>query len=258
MTTLQASVPQQNSVSMASLLADAAQLGAEQGKGKDTQVKMLMRVVEGGYHSAADLDQNKHGTGIDDATQLAAAYVKAQGSATQFDAKAPNQRKLISCFRTAIKLGSWPKGGTGQPLGTLNDLMTMRDKMRKDPQLCKKLDDAANTVMKYARTQIKRDQLMSTDELRGLCFKPDKDLKSAEEIVESIRNQLRALKDGKAASGTAQDNSKQVEAAIQLMTKRLTDIATARGNANQAHTPAVTTFVDQRNVLGLHANWSAK
>jgi hypothetical protein len=49
--------------------------GAEAGKGKDTQIKFLLKAVEGGYHNALDLAGNKHGTDVDDATKLAETYV---------------------------------------------------------------------------------------------------------------------------------------------------------------------------------------
>lgn len=223
--------PAANTISFADLVQVAKDLGTDAGKGKDTQIKFLLKMVEGGYHGVLDLSGNKHGTDLDDATKLAEEYVRAQSGAVIFDAKAPNQRKLISCLRTGIKLGGWPKGGNGEPLATVNNLMTMRQQLKRIPAEAKKLDDAANTLLKYARAQLKRDQLIDDAELKEFCYKPGKDLATAEEIIEKMAKQLDKLISGEASSNTAQDNSAEVRAAKDALRKRLAAIAKARGAA---------------------------
>lgn len=219
------SAPAGNVISFADLLKVAAELGDDAGRGKDTQIKFLLKAVEGGYHGALDLDTNKHGSDVDDATKLSEAYVKAQTGAVVFDAKAPNQRKLISCVRTCVRLGQWPKGGTGEPLATVNNLMTVRQKLRQNPATAKKLDDAANTLLKFARQQLKRDSLIGDSELQSFCLKQQPALNSAEDILDGVRKTLIKLRDGKASHNTAQDNSTHVVAAINEITKRLKAIA---------------------------------
>lgn len=214
-----------NAIKFDDLLKIASELGAEAGKGKDTQIKFLLKAVEGGYHGALDLEANKHGADVDDATRLSEAYVKAQTGAVVFDAKAPNQRKLISCVRTCVRLGSWPKGGVGEPLATVNNLMTMRQKLRQNPATAKKLDDAANTLLKYARQQLKRDGLIEQAELQTFCMKPQNSLPDAADILDGVRKTLIKLRDGKAAHGTAKDDSTHVVAAIGEINKRLKAIA---------------------------------
>lgn len=212
-----------NKHTLQQLLDKAHELGEQAGKGKDTQIKFLLSCVEGGYHGAVDLVPNKHGTEVDDATKLAEAYVKAQGTATVFDHKAANQRKLVSTLRTSIKLGSWPKGGNGEPLQTVDNLIAHRQKLRKDPTTDKKkLDDAANTLLRYARAQLKRDTLIEGDELYSYCFKPTKDPATAEDRVEQLRNNVKRLIDG---AGGVQDNSPKVRQAMQALTDRLVEIA---------------------------------
>lgn len=230
--------PQSNTITFADLLQTAAQLGAEAGKGKDTQIKFLLKAVEGGYHNALDLSANKHGTDVDDATKLAETYWRAQQGAAVFDAKAPNQRKTVSCVRTAIKLGSWPKGGNGEPLATVNNLITMRQNLKKIPAEAKKLDDAANTLMKYARTQLKLDSLVPDSQLKDFCYKPTKNLSTAEDILSAMSKQLDSLVSGAAAQGTAQDSSQEVRAARHQIQQRLASIAKARA-ANKPGAPAL-------------------
>lgn len=229
-----------NTMTFDHLLSTAKDLGVQAGQGKDTQVKFLLKVIEGGYHNTIDLNRNKHGTELDDATKLAEAYMTAQNGAVIFDAKAGNVAKLVSCMRTGIKLGAWPKGGNGEPLATVNNLVTTRQNLRKDPAQRKKLKDAFNTVMDYARVQLKRDTLLDDAELKDLCFKKDPDLATAEEIVENIHKQLQKLTEGKAAKGTAQDNTKFVRDAKFALSQRLAEIAKARGAAQG---PAVTATV---------------
>lgn len=223
-----------NKVTYADIEAAAIQLGATLGAGKDSQIKFLMKALEGSFQGALDMDPNKHGKDIDDATKLTEAYVKAQSGATVFDAKAPNQRKAVSCTRTLVKLGQWPKGGSGEPMATVNNLMTMRQQFRKDPTKAKLLDDAANTLLRYARTQMKQDTLIDASGLTELCFRKQPDPRTAEEILESARKQLIDLVNGKAAGGTAQDATKHVKAAVQSLTDRMKEIATARGAAKGA------------------------
>ncbi len=220
-----------NKLSFADLLQTAAELGAQAGYGKDTQIKFLLKTCEGGYHNALSLDRNKHGTDLDDSTKLAEAYVKARQGAVVFDAKSDNQQKLISTVRTAIKLGSWPKGGNGEPLATVNNLMTIRQNLKKIPAEAKKLDDAANTFLKYARAQLKMDKLIEDAQLKELCYKPGKTLATAEQIIEETVKKLDKLISGAAASNTAQDNSAEVRNARQMLRTRLSAIATARGKA---------------------------
>jgi hypothetical protein len=233
-------MPQPNTITFQDVLDAASLLGSEAGKGKDTQIKFLLKTVEGGYHNVLDLAGNKHGTDVDDATKISEAYVKGQQGAVVFDAKAPNQRKQVSITRTCIKLGSWTKGGNGEPLATVNGLMTIRQNLKKIPAEAKKLDDAANTLLKYARAQLKRDTLIGDAELKEFCYKPGHDLATAEGIIERMEKQLSKLIDGSASQSTAQDNSNEVRNARQLLRGRLSAIATARGKAqgNGAAAPA--------------------
>lgn len=221
-----------NGVSFADLLQMAQQLGHEAGRGKDTQIRFLMSMVEGGYHNALDLTPNKHGTDKDDAAKLTEEYVTAQQKAVSFDAKAANQRVAMAKTRTCIKLGGWTKGGVGEPLASVNNLMHMRSKLRQNPAEAKKLDDAANTLLNFARAQLKRDTLMSDDEIKEFCYKKQNNLPGAEQIIENAVKALDKLIDGTASSSTVQDSSPEVINARQELRKRLTAIATARGKAN--------------------------
>jgi|GEM_PF-4515498 len=222
-----------NALTTQDLIDVATELGEQAGKGTDTQIKFMLKVAEGGYHNAVDLKPNKHGRGIDDAEKLGEAYFKARTGSVVFDAKADNQRKLVSCLRTGIKIGAWPKGGNGEPLQTINNLMTIRQNLKRNPADAKRLQDATNTFLKYAREQLKRDTLIGDEELRGFCFKPSpKDAPDVEEVLENIRKQLDKLVKGN--NHGVRDCSAEVIAARGSLQQRLTAIAKSKASPVQS------------------------
>jgi hypothetical protein len=132
----------------------------------------------------------------------------------------------VSTLRTSIKLGQWPKGGSGEPMATVNNLLAHRQTLRKQPQNAKKLDDAANTFLRYARAQLKKDQLIDGDELKSFVFKKIPDGQNVSEVLEGIRNSLNKLVKGGRKDGL-QDASAEVRQAAQKITDRLVAIAKA-------------------------------
>ena len=230
--------PQTNAITFADLMTTAAKCGTEEGLGKDGQIKFMLKVAEAAFHGTIDVDPDKHGKGINDATKLTEAYVKARSGATIFDAKVMKQRVAIAKTNTMIKLGMWPKGGPGEPLTCLNTLMTLRQKLRQKPENAKRLNDAADTALRYARVQLKRDQVVGATELETFCFKPVPDIRTAEEILDSIRKGLTALRDGKAAHGLALDNSQEVQDMVKLANKRMKAIAVAKAPQSGMATPS--------------------
>ena len=202
------------------------QLGEEAGRGKDTQVKFIMQMIQGGYHNVLDLNHNKHGADRDDATVMTERYVKKQTGTSMFDAKAPNQRKAISCARTGVKLGGWPKGGNGEPIANVNKFVSRWVQLRKTPGI--KMNDAANSLLRMARAQLKLDRLIDEDAFDGFMLKTPDDDMTAEEIIANAVKKLDKLIDGSASHGTAQCNTANVSSARQHLRMELADIAKAR------------------------------
>ena len=217
-----------NKPTLQDIEARVDQLGEDYGKGKDTQVKFTMQMIEGAYHGVLDLNHSKHGAERDDATVLTERYVKKQTGASMFDAKAPNQRKAISCARTGIKLGGWPKGGNGEPIATVNNFVTEWVKLRKNPGMAGKLNDANNALLAFARAQLKRDTLIDDSEFPQFFFKTAPTDATVEEIIASTVKRLDKLIDGSAANGTAQCKTVHVLNARDNLRKELADIAKAK------------------------------
>lgn len=217
-----------NKLQFSDLIEDAEKLGTDAGKGKDTQVKLIYRAAQGGYHNAADLTKHKHGPDVDDAVKMAEAYYKAQSGASIFNSKAPNQAKLASIVRTGVRIGAWPKGGVGEPMATIDTLLDMWRTFRKIPQEAKRLEDATECLLRYARAQLKKDELIPEDQLKQFCYKKGQQLATPEEIISGMVKQLDKLVSGHAASGTALDNSQEVVDARHALRQRLSAIAKAR------------------------------
>lgn len=202
-------------------------LGSQHGLAKDVQIKSLLKTLEGAYHGVIDLQRNKHATDCDDATKFAERYFKARNGNVIFDAKEDNQQKLASTIRTAIKLGSSTKFGNGEPIATVNNLMNIRQKLRVGSDR-KRVDDAANTFLKYARVQLKRDVLLSDDELRELCFKSAKAETTVEEFLEGTRKKLDKLIAGTLNGNTLHCKSPHVISARHALSQELAAIAKAK------------------------------
>lgn len=217
-----------NVPSFATLLAEVKDMGENLGRAKDIQVQFGLKVLHAAYAGAINLDPDKHGPGIHDGVLLAEAYAKGQNSTVIFDKKQPNQRKLISNTTKMIKLGSTGKWGVGQPISIVNDLMSRRLKLAKAGN---KVDDAYNTLMRFATAQLKSPSLIDDDELDGFCVKSETEPRSAEEVLEGIRKLATKLMAGKVPNCPDQDDSDEVKGIVRQCTRRLTALAKARGPA---------------------------
>ena len=87
------------------------------------------------------------------------------------------------------------------------------------------LDDAANTFLKYARLQRKRDDLLEAEELESICMKRDPEPRTVADVLDAIRKQAKALYDGKAKAGVCQ--TPEVKKIVDAATKQLKLIADA-------------------------------
>jgi hypothetical protein len=227
-----------NTIPFAELLSVATELGKQAGQGRDVQIKFDLKVLEAALHGALDIAPNKHGPDVDDATKLAEAYVLAQGSATIFDAKAPNQRKLRSNITKMIRLGMWPKAGGDTVWQSANNLMATRQSFRKDPIGSRRLEDAHNCLMRYATRQLKRDSVIGDDEFETFCFKAERRPRTAEQVIKAVRKTLYNLKIGKAANCREFDNSQELQDTIDLCTRRLAMIGKAEAPQRAAKSSA--------------------
>jgi hypothetical protein len=67
--------------------------------------------------------------------------------------------------------------------------------LRADPLASKRLDDAANSLMRVIRNQLKRDAIMSHDELKAYLFTPVTQMEDNIKLVQAIQNAAKALHD---------------------------------------------------------------
>lgn len=221
-----------NTQKFADLCNTVTALGEQFGKGKDAQIRFALAVTEASYLGVADLDENKHGVGRDDALVLTETYFKSRSKNTMFDAKADNIRKALSWTKTYIKTGQWSGGGSQEPLQSIDRLMNIRQTLRKDPMNNNKLEDANGVFLRFCRTLLKNNAVPDDATLRGLCFKKGREQPTAEDIIEALAKQLDNLYAGKAVHKTVQDNSSEIDRARKALRQRLKHIAIERGKQN--------------------------
>jgi hypothetical protein len=219
-----------NLITLDDMLVLARESGEAEARGQDSLPQFLLKVTEASFVGALDLTANKHGPGIDDATRLTAERVKARTHSNVFDRRALNQRVACNRTRTMAKLGMFTKGGPGEPLSTLNRLLTLRDKASKMPATQKRVIDAANAMINYARAQVRLDHVCNETDLEQFFLKPDHDKPTEEQFLEATRKRLQAGKVGKGLNGAIDADT--ADKAIAAITKRLKAIAVAKGASN--------------------------
>lgn len=214
------------------LLEAAKESGKLEAQGADSLPQFFLEVAQGAFLGVIDTTANKHGTGVNDAAKLTQARCQARTGSTIFDRKALNVRVAVNRTNTLIKLGMWPKGGPGEPLTTLNKLLTNHRKAIQDG---KKVIDAPNAMLNYARAQVKSDHVLSDKELEKCFLKPDPTKPSEEDLLDSLRKRLAAAKVGKGLDGMLDGDT--ADKMIGHITKRLKAIAAAKagtGASSQA------------------------
>lgn len=222
-----ASIP--NHLTFEEVLATARELGGQEGAGRDVLIKSLLKCCEAGYHGIMSLQKNAHGPGEDDAVVFAREYFTARNAATVFDPKADNQQKLISTIRTAVRLGGSPKFGVGEPIATVNNLMSI---YRKEKAASKgKVDSADNVFLKFARAQLASDTLYAGDDLKSFCYKKAKKEMTVEDYIDATVKRLDKLISGEA---DVQCKSPHILDARQALRDELSAIAVTKGQTNQS------------------------
>lgn len=215
------------------LLELSAQFGIAQAQGEDVQIKHLLAVTQAAFEGVVDNTVNKHSPSTDDATRITEAYWMARNKNVIFNPKAGNQRKTISTVRQCISLGGWSKGGPGEPIGMINQAMTMYQKLKTVPDQAKRMVDAANYLITIARRMKKSDVILEVDELHDLAFKPNPNEQTVADVLDDYRKGLKKLYEGK-FKGSLQCSSSNVDKAIQALNRELKAIADASRSAAHA------------------------
>lgn len=219
-----------NQLTLDQMIEIAAAAGADTAKGNDSLTKLLMKVAEGAFVGALDATKDKHGPGVDDAAKISEAFAKARSKTNIFDAKADKARKQASITRTMIRLGGYTKGGTGEPLTTLNTLMTLRNKLRQDSGYAKRVEDPVNCMIRFARAQLKLDHMIDQTGLQEFALKVDhNNSRQIADWWDSVRAQAKKLQLGKLRGCADSDTSAEIDTLIKTCNRRLKTIADALG-----------------------------
>jgi hypothetical protein len=181
-----------NVPSLDDLLKDVTEIATTQGRAADGLTHLYLKVAEGAFLGAIDRQKDKHGPGISDKVKICETYVKARTGATMFDTKPVKARKFMSTVDTMTRLGMFTKGGPGEPLSTLNAVVTLHRNLRKDPTQVGNLIDLPNAILKFAREQIKRDQMITESEYKRFLVKTPRELGTIEDWWDHLRKQAEA------------------------------------------------------------------
>ena len=215
------------------LLNDTRELGAIKGRGEDARAQHLMKVIQAAYEGVIDNTENKHGTGVDDATRIAEEYWKARNKNVIFDPKALNQRKTTSNIRSCITLGGWVHGGPGEPISMVSNAMTLYRKMRQEPSNAKRLIDAGNYLIVIATKMKRLKEVLNVEELRDMAFKKEAEFATIEDRLSAMRKELVLMRDGKHKAG-ALSEADSVLKPINRILKGITDAKRAIDKADEA------------------------
>lgn len=171
-----------NVPTMADYEARMTELGQAVARGEDAAGLALVKITEAAHVGVIDLTKDKYGPSKDDPTRMAEVYVKGRNATAVFSAKADKYRKLRSNFAKAIKFGSCTKFGPGEPIGVLDRLLTVRRKLLTSNGNAKRMDDTANSILRFMTAQLKRDTIIGDSELSTFIYKnssPDKRIEKA-------------------------------------------------------------------------------
>lgn len=218
-----------NQPTLDDVLKDVTDIATTEGRAADGRTHLFLKVATAAYAGAIDRQKDKHGPGVKDNTRICEVYSKARSGATTFDTKPVKARKFLSEVDTMIRLGMFTKGGPSEPLSTLNAVVTLHQKMRKDATRVGELIDLPNALLKFAREQVKRETMLSEHEYRSYLVKAAKDPRTIEEWWDHLRKQAQKLKAGQLKSIVGEDMSDEMDKVINAANRRLRDIAKAKG-----------------------------
>jgi translation initiation factor 2B subunit (eIF-2B alpha/beta/delta family) len=91
------------------------------------------------------------------------------------------------------------------------------------------LIDLPNAILKFAREQIKRDQMITESEYKRFLVKTPRELGTIEDWWDHLRKQAQKLKAGKLTSVNGADATDEIDRVINAANKRLKDIAKSKG-----------------------------
>lgn len=211
--------------------------GADAAKGVDAQIRFQLVCLEGAYHAVLDpvihKDKKTGDVVRDDAADLAKLYYESRSKANIFDAKAANIKKLVSTTRLVLRGGQCQKGDI---LATVNELMSIRSTLRKDPKMAPHVIDATNVLHTALRLQLKADRStpLEHEEMKAICLKKPKNPKSLEKFWEDLAETFRKLKVGSLAASTLQDTVPMVDQIEQMAKERVKQLTTQQDAGDES------------------------
>lgn len=193
--------------------------------GEDALPQLYIDVIQGAYDGYLDLQKDKHGQNLDDAMYAYTRAMTSKSGAAVFKGKADSLNSQASRVRSILKVGLWTRGGTGQPIERRNKLVNVWSKLATEPHAKGRRVSLAEALIKFARVQVKRDAILTDEELQNLCLRPAKaDLTLADWIERTCVKPLRDLRNGKANRGQLSDQSEAIRDSLEALVDRVTEL----------------------------------
>jgi hypothetical protein len=223
-TTTTSTPPMSNAPSHEDIMGSIKVLATEDGRGRDSQIRFALTVINAAYLGTASLAPDKHGKGRSDALVYAEHYVRIQSGAVIFDRRANKTKKLVSNTKKYIEVGVSTQWGRGQPMQFVEEFADFMKAVRnKDPSALKKcpngkteadLNDAVNGLLRLLTAQKKSPRLFTEDERNAYAFKTERDPKTEMEKLMAIHKSLEKTGDKSVQIEAAKASIKQRVAAI--------------------------------------------
>jgi hypothetical protein len=216
-------MPKSNTPTFEDMLAEADRLGGLQGEGEDSQIKFLLKLVEGAYLGVFNLEKNRRGTNIDDAAAMSERYFKARNKGAIFNRDARNIQKLCSTHRRGIQFGRETRWGRSPSVLQMSNEYVeqwrqyrseLDSKSRRHPVSGKRLNDAFNAFQLFITAQMKSGSVLSKEERNALMWVKDTDAKTEMEKLDDIRKAIKKTGDA----------SPQMQVAYDKVTERITNL----------------------------------
>ena len=185
----------QNDMRFEDLKKEVQQLGREEAMGDDALPKLALKVVRAAADGVIDLDKNKHGPGVDDATLLYTGYVEAKGKKSIHEHTPAGIKSNVSKLRQGITAG----------MRTTCDAVANTDRA---VVIRKQLDDAGEKVKPaYAayvdvwRALNEQDGDLTDEQIKDAVRKKPTAEKDIEKVLKPIQNTLEKLIAGEYKTG---------------------------------------------------------
>lgn len=208
-----------NDTRMTDLMSDVREFGRSLAAGKDSLPMLAVRVVRAANDGVISTEKDKDGT--DDATRIYTEVMKSASKKAIHEHTAGGIKANASKLRQLIIMGAMT---TCDPVDVLNRAIVARGQMVEADQ---KVRPAYPAYIEVARAQLEQPDALSDEQITGAMLKPEREDKTAEDVLNGVLKTLDKLISGEIPGG-AKDQDERVIAAHSSIKDRLAALCVQR------------------------------